>query len=254
MEEVDPEQGGQMPDKFEEDLDVFNDIRKTILQEKGDNHWIQKAVSKNPGSLHKALGVPQDKKIPAKKLKIKSTDSDLMKKRKTLAKTLKKMRHEWLENGNINSLSECFDTITSLSLTEAAESQLATKLITVVAILAATRAMTQYSRELIKTNSEIYCQNVWNDEKLYKICRENFKLKQLQKEIQILQQAKSKCSKTNDSEKCKTKINEKIQKVNAKISLCKFNITNFKKLPSLPRSSSSAGSATFTAGDLEVSF
>jgi len=50
--------------------------------------WIQKAI-KHPGALHKALGVPADKKIPAKKLAVKSTDSPKMAKRKTLAKTLR---------------------------------------------------------------------------------------------------------------------------------------------------------------------
>lgn len=59
--------------------------------DKGSDKWIQGAVKK-PGALHKALGVPEGKKIPAKKLAIKSTDSPLMKKRKTLAKTFKKMR------------------------------------------------------------------------------------------------------------------------------------------------------------------
>jgi len=50
--------------------------------------WIQKAIKK-PGALHKALGVPANEKIPAKKLAVKESDSSLMKKRKTLAKTLK---------------------------------------------------------------------------------------------------------------------------------------------------------------------
>lgn len=50
--------------------------------------WIQKAISK-PGALKKALGVPADKKIPASKLKVKSTDSPKMAKRKNLAKTLR---------------------------------------------------------------------------------------------------------------------------------------------------------------------
>lgn len=50
--------------------------------------WIQKAIKK-PGALHKALGVPAEKKIPAKKLAVKESDSPLMKKRKTLAKTLR---------------------------------------------------------------------------------------------------------------------------------------------------------------------
>lgn len=51
----------------------------------------RKAIEK-PGSLHRALGVPKGEKIPASKLKIKSTDSPKMKRRKILAKTLKKLR------------------------------------------------------------------------------------------------------------------------------------------------------------------
>ena len=50
--------------------------------------WISKAIKK-PGALHKALGVPADKKIPAKKLAVKESDSPTMKRRKTLAKTLR---------------------------------------------------------------------------------------------------------------------------------------------------------------------
>jgi hypothetical protein len=50
--------------------------------------WIQKAIKK-PGSLRKALHVPEGQKIPAKKLAVKSTDSPKMAKRKTLAKTLR---------------------------------------------------------------------------------------------------------------------------------------------------------------------
>jgi hypothetical protein len=53
--------------------------------------WIQGAVKK-PGALHKALGVPAGKKIPASKLKVKKGDSALMKKRKALAETFKKMK------------------------------------------------------------------------------------------------------------------------------------------------------------------
>lgn len=50
--------------------------------------WIAGAIKKK-GALHKALGVPADKKIPAKRLAVKESDTPLMKKRKTLAKTLK---------------------------------------------------------------------------------------------------------------------------------------------------------------------
>lgn len=67
-------------------------LEKTILtEEKGKKKfWIQKAIKK-PGALHKALGVPKGKKIPAKKLKVKESDSPSLKKKKVLAKTLKKI-------------------------------------------------------------------------------------------------------------------------------------------------------------------
>lgn len=69
--------------------DTLEDIEDEILEE--DKKWIQKAIEK-PGSLHQALGVPKGEKIPAKKLKVKSSDSAKMKKRKILAKTLSKLR------------------------------------------------------------------------------------------------------------------------------------------------------------------
>ena len=53
-------------------------------------NWIAGAV-KNKGGLHRALGIPQGKKIPKKKLAVKSTDSTKMKRMKNLAKTLMKM-------------------------------------------------------------------------------------------------------------------------------------------------------------------
>jgi len=65
-------------------------IEKTILNEKRKKFWIQKAVGKS-GSLHKALKVPEGKKIPASKLKVKKGDSTSLKKKKVLAKTLSKM-------------------------------------------------------------------------------------------------------------------------------------------------------------------
>lgn len=50
--------------------------------------WIQKAIKK-PNSLHKALGVPADKKIPAKKLDAAAKKSGKIGQRARLAKTLK---------------------------------------------------------------------------------------------------------------------------------------------------------------------
>lgn len=54
--------------------------------------WIQKAI-KNPGSLHKQLGVPADKKIPAKKLAAAAKKGGKLGQRARLAETLKKMHH-----------------------------------------------------------------------------------------------------------------------------------------------------------------
>lgn len=54
-------------------------------------NWIAGAIKK-PGSLHSALGVPQGEKISESKLSIKEGDSPLMKRRKTLAKTLKGLK------------------------------------------------------------------------------------------------------------------------------------------------------------------
>jgi hypothetical protein len=45
------------------------------------------------GALHKDLGVPEGKKIPAKKLAISSSDSELERKRKQFAINAKKWRH-----------------------------------------------------------------------------------------------------------------------------------------------------------------
>lgn len=54
-------------------------------------NWIKGAIKK-PGALHRALGVPEGKKIPAKKMaKAEHSKSPLMKKRVALAKTLGKM-------------------------------------------------------------------------------------------------------------------------------------------------------------------
>lgn len=53
--------------------------------------WIQGAI-KHPGALHKELGVPAGKKIPANKLKKAAhSKNPTLKKRAILANTLKKM-------------------------------------------------------------------------------------------------------------------------------------------------------------------
>ena len=55
--------------------------------------WIQKAI-KHPGSLHRALHVPQGQKIPAAKMeKAAHSGSAAIKRKVALAKTLKSFHH-----------------------------------------------------------------------------------------------------------------------------------------------------------------
>jgi hypothetical protein len=49
--------------------------------------WIQKAIGK-PGSLHRELGVPEDKKIPRKRLEAAAKKGGVEGKRTRLAETL----------------------------------------------------------------------------------------------------------------------------------------------------------------------
>ncbi len=56
----------------------------------GKKNWIAKAIKK-PGALHKELGVPEGKKIPAKKLAEAAKAGGKEGKRARLAETLKKM-------------------------------------------------------------------------------------------------------------------------------------------------------------------
>jgi hypothetical protein len=50
-----------------------------------------KAAIKHPGALHKALGVPQGQKIPAKKLTKAANSPGLLGQRARFAETLKKL-------------------------------------------------------------------------------------------------------------------------------------------------------------------
>jgi hypothetical protein len=56
-----------------------------------EKKWIQGAIKK-PGALHKQLGVPEGKKIPAKKLEAAADKGGKLGQRARLAKTLKKMK------------------------------------------------------------------------------------------------------------------------------------------------------------------
>ena len=51
--------------------------------------WIQKAI-KHKGALHRALGVPQGKKIPASKIKAAAKKGGTLGRRARLAETLAK--------------------------------------------------------------------------------------------------------------------------------------------------------------------
>lgn len=56
-------------------------------------NWIKGAI-KHPGALHTELGVPQGKKIPAKKLAVAAKKGGKEGKRARLAETLKKLKHK----------------------------------------------------------------------------------------------------------------------------------------------------------------
>lgn len=63
-------------------------LHTTGDQMAGKKRWIQGAI-KHPGALHKELGVPQGKKIPAGKLAAASKKGGTLGKRARLAQTLK---------------------------------------------------------------------------------------------------------------------------------------------------------------------
>lgn len=55
-----------------------------------DKKWIKGAI-KHPGKLHRELGVPEGKKIPAKKMaKAANSNNPTIRKEASLAKTLKR--------------------------------------------------------------------------------------------------------------------------------------------------------------------
>jgi hypothetical protein len=55
-------------------------------------NWIKGAI-KHPGALHRELGVPQGKKIPAKKLATAAKAGGKLGERARMAKTLKGLNH-----------------------------------------------------------------------------------------------------------------------------------------------------------------
>lgn len=67
-----------------------NKLRPTKMSEKKKN-WIKDAIKK-PGALKKELNVPENKKIPAKKLKAAAKKGGKEGQRARLAETLKKFK------------------------------------------------------------------------------------------------------------------------------------------------------------------
>jgi len=61
-------------------------------------HWIKGAI-KHPGALHKELGVPEGKKIPAKKLAAAAKKGGVEGRRARLAETLRHMYHRAGDKG-----------------------------------------------------------------------------------------------------------------------------------------------------------
>lgn len=71
-------------------------------------------ATKNKGALHRALGVPESQKIPAKKLaKAEHSSSPLMRKRANLAKTLKSFNHK-AEGGRVGNVSAALKAVQSM--------------------------------------------------------------------------------------------------------------------------------------------
>jgi hypothetical protein len=55
-------------------------------------NWIDGAVGKNKGGLHRALGVPEGQKIPAAKIKAAAAKGGKLGKEARLAETLGKLQ------------------------------------------------------------------------------------------------------------------------------------------------------------------
>ena len=106
--------GGMLGNAFAEDPEVIDYSKETKMPrtvgkenmtpnvmpfKKGGNLTIKKSKR---GSLHKALGIPMDKKIPLSMLKDKPGDSEIIKKKKLYARNARKWKHE--EGGPINTL------------------------------------------------------------------------------------------------------------------------------------------------------
>ena len=68
---------------------------KQMMNEKSPKKWIQKVITpEKKGTLHRALGVPLDKKIPENKLeKAEHSRNSTIRREANLDKTLKSFKH-----------------------------------------------------------------------------------------------------------------------------------------------------------------
>jgi len=62
-----------------------------MAKKKRDGHWIQKAVGKDKGGLHRSLGIPIGKKIPKSDIRAAEKRKGKVGKQDRLAATLEKM-------------------------------------------------------------------------------------------------------------------------------------------------------------------
>lgn len=180
-----------------------------------DKQWIQGAIKK-PGSLHKALGISSNKKIPAKKLQVKSTDSPLMIKRKTLAKTLKKMHHEDENLAEVNMPSLLRPFADKLKV---AGSDVAKDLVKKgVAIALAYVAYRIFNKVINKCHSMCYLKKgsgstAGEDTYCYFSCR----VTAIKDQITFLQKHIGECQKARKSAECQEKVKEKIINLEQKL-------------------------------------
>ena len=73
-----------------EEMMMKKEALQNMTNKRGGSKWIKGAIKK-PNALRMALKIKAGSKIPAGKLQPKETDTTLMKRRKALAATLKKI-------------------------------------------------------------------------------------------------------------------------------------------------------------------
>lgn len=91
-----------------------------LIERKKGEKWIQKAIEK-PGALHKALHVPEDEKIPAKKLAAAAEKPGKLGKRARLAQTLRGLKEEqenrqnYMFFGNLRTIKQAIDDMLKMN-------------------------------------------------------------------------------------------------------------------------------------------